>query len=184
MSVGGKPVELIAAVRAPAHHGPESSSKYRFHWIELRHAEACIFVYDVGDRTSFEIIQQYHTDFLRERSQDLERPCQEGCTPICKRRAWPYKGIFYVIANKTERPEREVAVSRNEGEAFAKSIGAIFVPMSARTGDGRPANFMLETTKIMLLQRVQNLAEGLEEHVYVDREQLDPWRRKNVRLWY
>ena len=126
-----------------------------------RHCEACIFVYDVTNRASFDCLCPYYDNIFLERS--LERPkhtagwCHHDCPPRP-----PFRGLFFVIANKTDREKTEWAVSMEEGEAFCSSIGAIFMPMSAKTGEGSGSNAVLEMANHVLFQRVQNrpLFEG------------------------
>ena len=48
----------------------------------------------------------------------------------------PFRGLLYVFANKIDIDRSEWQVSAEEGRMFCASIGAVFCPLSARTGEG------------------------------------------------
>lgn len=143
-----------------------------------------MFVYDVGDRASFEAANRYYAYFEQERSRESHTFCLMDCKPFCKRRAWPYRGLLYVVANEIDRPPGEWVVSREDGEAFAKSIAAHFVALSSKTGEGREEDAMFNITMHILFWRVCNEAESPGNDPDVHSAKLDGSEKINARFWY
>ena len=89
-------------------------------------------MYDVSDLTSFEDVLRHYKHFYIERSVERQcygAPCGKGSPPRP-----PYKGLFFVIATKLDLEAWQV--SMQEGEDFSASIGAHFLQMSAKAGEG------------------------------------------------
>ena len=146
-------------------------------YFHLRHCEACIFVYDVGNRASFDAVKWYYENLSHERS--LERLyCDVGCSPVCKPRP-PYLGSIFVIANKFARNEGEWATTRQEGEDLCASIGATFFPMSCKTGEGGGRVNLESMTFQILLKRAQ-VAAGKDTDALLS-EASSPWSQQQVR---
>ena len=130
-------------------------------YLTMRHCETCVFVYDVHNRASFEAVKTYHRNFLLERT--LEKPsCLLQCSPSCMPRP-SYQGVMFVIANKTDYDEKDWVVTAQEGEAFSATIGATFIPMSAKTGDGTSRDLLAKMTKLILLRRIHYLSSSQQE---------------------
>ena len=131
---------------------PQDMSGY----YAARHCEACILAYDVTDWASFNALSWYHHNFLEERSLERSYCCgtEMRCRPCAPRP--PFRGLFFVIANKIDCDKSEWAVSLLEGEDFSASIGAIFLPMSAKTGEGSGAEAVLEIANYILWRRIEN----------------------------
>jgi L-amino acid N-acyltransferase YncA len=70
---------------------------------------------------------------------------------------------MFVIANKTDYDEKDWAVTAQEGEAFSATIGATFIPMSAKTGDGTGSDLLAKMTKLILLRRIHHLSSSQQE---------------------
>ena len=156
-------------------------------YLKARHCEACILVYDVTNRESFKAMRLCYDNFCLERS--LERPqsmanycaCRQDCLPRP-----PFRGLFFVIANKIDRDEAEWTVSNEEGEDFCASIGAIFMPMSAKTGEGSGSNALLEIVNHVLFRRIENrpLLEGETTSNEEDSKRtVSPVRTRLSRCW-
>lgn len=171
-------------LRSPYYGALDCPQGYLSAYVELRHVEACIFVYDVGSRAGFDDVKCYYENFVLERSLDARQHCQMGCWSVCRRRPQPYKGLVWVVANKIDRPEQEWAIAREEGEDFATSIGAIFIAMSAKTGEGHDENQLLSMTIRILLRRVRTLAEDGVDGLDIPPMELTGTRRRNARVWY
>ena len=123
-------------------------------YFNMRHCEACAFVFDPRDAASFEAVKHYYENFLRERS--LERAdCYQHCS-ICVPRP-SFKGLVFVIANKIEG-DAAWAVTRQEVEDFCASIEATFVPMSAKTGEGGGIELLKALSRVILLRRLHHIS--------------------------
>ena len=97
--------------------------------IFYKNAKVGILVYDVTDKKSFEAIKNYWYEQLKE----------SGDKDI----------IICLVANKYDLYEKR-EVSNEEGEAFAKSIGAIFASTSAKNDSG--INFLFENIGRKILE--------------------------------
>ena len=115
----------------------------------LHHCEACILVYDVTNRASFQALSWYYENFYLERSLERSGPCELRCRPSCAPRP-PFRGMFFVIANKIDCDKAEWEVSIQEGEDFCVPIGAVFLQMSAKTGEGSRTEAILDMANHIL----------------------------------
>ena len=97
--------------------------------IYYKNAKVGILVYDVTDKKSFEAIKNYWYEQLKE----------SGDKDI----------IICLVANKYDLYEKR-EVSNEEGEEFAKSIGAIFASTSAKNDSGM--NFLFENIGRKILE--------------------------------
>ena len=97
--------------------------------IYYKNAKVGILVYDVTDKKSFEAIKNYWYKQLKE----------SGDKDI----------IICLVANKYDLYEKR-EVSNEEGEEFAKSIGAIFATTSAENDSG--INFLFENIGRKILE--------------------------------
>ena len=123
-------------------------------YFNMRHCEACAFVFDPRDAASFDAVRHYYENFLLERS--LERAdCYQHCSPCVPRPS--FKGLVFVIANKIEE-DAAWAVTRQEAEDFCASIEATFVPMSAKTGEGGGVELLKALSRLILLRRLHHIS--------------------------
>ena len=97
--------------------------------IYYKNAKVGILVYDVTDKKSFEAIKNYWYKQLKE----------SGDKDI----------IICLVANKYDLYEKR-EVTNEEGEEFAKSIGAIFASTSAKNDSG--INFLFENIGRKILE--------------------------------
>ena len=97
--------------------------------IYYKNAKVGILVYDVTDKKSFEAIKNYWYEQLKE----------SGDKDI----------IICLVANKYDLYEKR-EVTNEEGEEFAKSIGAIFASTSAKNDSG--INFLFENIGRKILE--------------------------------
>ena len=139
--------------RSPEDYGPGTISDYS----GVRRCEACIFVYDVTNRASFEALQRHHRNFYVERS--LERPTLWGLIGSEALPRPPFRGLFFVIANKIDCDRNDWTVSIQEGEDFSAPIGAVFLQMSAKTGEGAGKDVLVDIACHILLQKIWNASE-------------------------
>lgn len=124
----------------------------------MRHCDAFIYVYDVGNRSSFDDMRQHYEGVLVSRSREAPY-CTLGCSPSCPPRP-DYSGSVFVVANKIDLAPGEWQVTMQEGEDFCKSIGAIFIRMSAKTGEGGGTSIMRAITKQIILKRIHYTSSG------------------------
>ena len=83
--------------------------------IFYKDAKAIIFVYDCTDEKSFKKLKEYWYEDMKQRTN---------------------KDVIFVVAgNKSELYENK-KVSNEEGEEWAKSIGAVFFSISSKYGSG------------------------------------------------
>ena len=117
-----KPIELPNGKSITIHlWDTVGQEKYRsMNKIFYKNAQVVILVYDVTDKKSFYEVKNYWYGQVKEL----------GCKDI----------IICVAANKYDLYE-ERQVSNEDGEEFAKSIGAIFVSTSAKNASGINALF-------------------------------------------
>ena len=76
------------------------------------------------------------------------------------RRGRLFQGLIFVIASKIDC---EHAITKEEGELFCASIGAIFIPMSAKTGEGGGKENLMNMTHQTLLRRTQHEKGSTEQ---------------------
>ena len=96
--------------------------------IFYKDARAIVLVYDVTSVKSFEEIKNYWYEQIKQLGSD--------------------NIVIAIAANKYDLYE-EKQVSNEDGEEFAKSIGAIFVSTSAKNDSGIKALFESIATKIL-----------------------------------
>ncbi len=84
----------------------------------LRDMAACVVVYDITNRKSFEAVKTWVEDAKRERGDD-------GNSAL----------VLYIVGNKKDL-EAERVVAEAEGEALAQSLGCFFAEVSAKSGAG------------------------------------------------
>ena len=133
-------------------------------YLEARHCEAHILIYDVTNRESFDAMRCYYDNICLERQ--LERTdswCKKcGYSPVCPPRP-QYRGLIFVIANKIDYDQAEWAIPLRLGEAYSESIGAMFLPMSAKTGESCGRAAALEIVSHILYRRIENRPQVMRE---------------------
>jgi hypothetical protein len=144
-------------VTAPAaqfyHESQDNLNSLQSGYFWMRHCEACVYVYDVGNKTSFDSIRQHHENFLI--NLRTEQPhCALGCSPTCGANLPPYQGPIFVIANKIDLDETKWEVSTQEGQEYCNAIRATFIQMSAKTGEGGGTSIMKAIANRIMMQRV------------------------------
>ena len=128
----------------------DTAGQERFQSITANYyhgSQAIALVYDVTDRNSF--------DHLRKWISDVDRLAQKG---VCK----------LIIGNKVDLADKR-AVSREEGQAFADSIGAPFLETSAKTAQNVQEMFISMAKAIYIKQGRPKKAEH---------GGIDPWSLK------
>lgn len=88
----------------------------------LRDMAACIVVYDITNRKSFDAVKTWVEDAKRERGDDAPAGAAGGL-------------VLYIVGNKKDL-EAERVVSTAEGEQLAQSLGCFFAEVSAKSGAG------------------------------------------------
>ena len=140
------PVTTSASLRdQPSSAAPEN--------FLVRHTEVCMFVYDITNRASFDLVRRHHDNFLVVRSR---RGSQLGRSPPRP----PFRGLFFVIAHEIDKGEAEWQVSLQEGEELSAAMGAFFLQMSARTGEGANQEVLADIASLVLLRRIENISLG------------------------
>lgn len=188
--IAGKPVKCEGDVVSPsrqwsaAEYPPGIISDYTI----MRHCEACVFVYDVSNRASFEAVKWYHQNSLLERS--LQRPghCAFQCSPTCIPRP-PYRGTIFVVANKIDRGSGDRVVTKREGEEMCSSIGAEYIEGSAKTGDCIGTALLVSMTTRILLERLRNMDFVGDLRVHAAEGYALPFAsypvlHRNMHFWY
>jgi hypothetical protein len=113
----------------------------------VRQTEVCMFVYDVTNRANFDVFTRHHDNFMVVRSRSPPRP--------------PLRGLFFVIARKIDKDKAEWQVSLQEGEDLSAAMGAIFLQMSAKTGEGASQEVLADIARLVLLRRMENIYLGI-----------------------
>ena len=90
------------------------------YWM-VRHCEACIFVYDIGNKASFDAVKWYYKNFSLERSLERRGLCPLSCFPTCTSRP-PYEGLLFVIANNIDCEENEWALRGRRVKTSARPL--------------------------------------------------------------
>lgn len=129
---------------------------YGFHDREFLY----VMAYDVGSRRSFDAVKRDCHRVTCKRRITIDRPCAME-SQLCESRP-PFYGFVLIIANKSGWEECEWAVSLDEGEKFANSIGAMFFPVSVLSREGGGKGLLLLMTYHILLRRIENLENGRE----------------------
>lgn len=140
---------------------------------DVRYSDATIIVYDVTDRHSFKAVPVFH------------RMARTACGVENRRRSHLVFSSFrrlpdipsarkpiIIMANKCDMPEKDWAVTREEGQRLATLDKAtIFMEVSAKTGLG--------------LQKVNTLSKILDQ-IYlaqVEKDGNDEGEGKSSRIW-
>lgn len=96
----------------------DTAGQERFHSlgpIYYRDARGAVLVYDITDRPSFDRVRQWVKEL---------RKMVGGRDKIC----------LTIVGNKLDLERQGRSVEADEAEKYAKSVGASFVEVSARTG--------------------------------------------------
>lgn len=126
------------------------------HWEYVsQHAHAIILLYAVTSRQSFNQLQRFYKDHF----QDSETGSLLANKPV------------WLMANKTDLPLKDWEVSTQQGEAFAKTIGARFLSVSARTKEGLEEEDMVGILKGVILADTEAKAGADEEEGKGGREE-------------
>jgi small GTP-binding protein len=94
----------------------DTAGQERFQHINrlyYKGSHAVLLVYDVGNRESFEKVENYYYDFKHH--------CDDS-------------PVFLIIANKIDRSVKKV--TNDEGKRLADKLGVAFLEVSAFTGEG------------------------------------------------
>ncbi len=109
----------------------DTAGQERFHSLALvyyRDADAAVLVFDVTDRTSFDRVQNW----VQELHKNID-----------------YEPVLAIAANKIDLPKAQHEVSAEEGEAYAKSVGAEFFLTSAKEQDTIAPMFLAISRKLL-----------------------------------
>lgn len=143
----------------------DTAGQERFHSlgpIYYRDAKGAVLVYDITDRPSFDRVKKW-TKELRKMVGDS--------TKIC----------LAIVGNKLDLERQGRAVDSEEAQKYAKSVGAAFFEVSAKTGSGVDDIFvdltknLLETVKPSHRSRssLADASSGMSNTVNSDRA--DEW---------
>ena len=174
---------FVSANQAPSAEWSGSPLHSGYFW--MRHCEACIFVYDVGSKISFDAVKRHYGDYLINRSLEQSH-CALSCSPSCGPRP-PYQGTIFVIANKIDLDKPQWEITREDGQEFCDSIGATFIQMSAKTGEGGGTSILKGIANRIILQRVQVISAGKLQDlndVQIPNILDTPAYRRNRPFWY
>jgi len=111
----------------------DTAGQERFHSlgpIYYRDARGAILVYDITDRPSFDRVKKW-TKELRKMVGDT--------TKIC----------LAIVGNKVDLERQGRAVDSDEAEGYARSVGATFREVSAKTGGGVEDVFVQLTKNLL-----------------------------------
>lgn len=112
--------------------GQEEFVALRDQWI--RDGEGFVLVYAINSRPSFALVEKYYAQIQRvKESAASAAPSYPGAPSVPGLGANPHAGPapVMVVANKCDKVT-ERAVSTQEGQALAKSLGCDFVEASAK----------------------------------------------------
>lgn len=158
---------------------------YMSHYGNLRHVEACVLMYDVGSRESFQEMQRHYEEFVRERSLPRRGAfCTLLCSPSCPPRPTPFAGHVYVVAHKIDREAGEWTVEMTEGEVFARSLGAEFFAASSKTGEGCGKAKLRDLTLRALLKRTRSVPPEQSPASGSTMGSRDAMTNQEGRYWY
>ena len=122
--------------------------------IFYKDAKAIIFVYDCTDEKSFKKLKEYwYKDMKQRTNKDV---------------------IFVVAGNKSELYENK-KVSNEEGEEWAKSIGAVFFSTSSKYGSGidEMFNYIVEKINNPNYNFYDEREKGKEENKKIKEKEID-----------
>lgn len=111
-----------------------------------RGAAGCLLVYDVTDRKSFESVRSWLADVREHADPHLTCILVGNKVDLCASENTPPPTPVYLDRSALQR---ERAVSTEEGAAYAKEEGLLFVEASAKSGEGVEKAFE-EATKDIL----------------------------------
>lgn len=94
----------------------------------LRDMSACLVVYDITNRKSFESVKQWIDDARKERGEDASF-------------------VTFLVGNKKDLGD-DRQVTAEEGEALAQKLSCLFAEVSAKSGTGVNELFTLIATKM------------------------------------
>ncbi|KAK5173744.1 uncharacterized protein LTR77_002425 [Saxophila tyrrhenica] len=152
--IDGQRIRLTGTKTPTSLPQPDISDEwFHFQYGWARHIEAVALVYDVTSRASFEVMCENYRNTCRERAQERNR-CQ-WCPHECPPRP-AFRGMVFIIANKIDKDPREWDVPLQDGEKFCATIDAIFMPTSAKTGEGSGWMAVLAMTYRILYRRIEN----------------------------
>jgi hypothetical protein len=130
IQIDGHPI-VVELCRYIGTQEPITDSYYgRF----VRAGDAFLLVYDVAKRDTFEYAVRTHRELLGPEQQQGE--------PV------------WVCATRSDRPPKDWVVSVQEGSEFSRTIGARFLNVSSRTGQGLDEAFVSRIVREVLLNRV------------------------------
>ncbi|ORY67002.1 P-loop containing nucleoside triphosphate hydrolase protein [Pseudomassariella vexata] len=101
----------------------------------LGECHACLLVYEVIRRETFERLDSLYDQIVAE----------EGTSRI----------PFFVVAQRTDRSRRYWNVTLLEADQFSEDIGAVFLSLSAKTGEGAGEDVLIDIASRAILSRVQ-----------------------------
>lgn len=149
----------------------DTAGQERFHSlgpIYYRDAKGAVLVYDITDRPSF--------DRVRKWTKELRKMVGDG-TEIC----------ITIVGNKLDLERTRRAVESEEARKYARSVGADFIEVSAKTGSGVEDVFVELTKKMLdtvkpshrsrssLASSARNMTSSISKHdVGVDLSQKSP----------
>ena len=126
----------------------------------IRHSDASIFIYDVTNRATFEDLEGYHKDYIEQRS--LVMTTGRSSQPHSPFQA-PSLGALFVIANKIDHDRSDWEVSIQEGENLSVALEAMFLQMSAKTGDGASEAVLKDIVGHVLLRKIRDIGKSDDE---------------------
>jgi hypothetical protein len=155
----------------------------------IRNNEAYMLVYDVMDEASFAAVDQifrlyariprqrrWRVPFFVSETSKLDisllprleptAVTSSGTGIYCDHVQKFSRGFlltfdFQIVASKIDRWRSGWAVPFLRGDAFAKSVGAAFLPMSALNGEGTGDEVLVDMVSRVLLSRYQNEVDTL-----------------------
>ncbi len=92
----------------------------------LRDMAACIVVYDITNRKSFDAVKTWVEDAKRERGEDSSHSASTTNSSGL---------VLYIVGNKKDL-DTERVVTAVEGENLAQTLGCFFAEVSAKSGAG------------------------------------------------
>ena len=106
----------------------DTAGQERFHCLAVsfyRGADACLLVFDVTDRESFDHLSKWKQDMLTH-------------TNAIDNSKFP----FVVLGTKIDLGDEQRRVSHDEAEAFARGLGVSYYEVSALSGENVDAAFL------------------------------------------
>lgn len=138
-------------VSIPSHSGAPSTGPDSLGQV-VRDSNACLFVYDMSNRPSFETLSKFHEAVQAELS--TLQPTSPSADTDCKRKP------ILVVANKIDLPPANWAIAKSEGRDFAARIGATYLETSAKA-DLKVSEMAAKAMSCGLIHRAE---AALEDH--------------------